>query len=432
MESICHRTPPHVSVFTDSPGKIQGSTALISLAIFAGTPLESLGLFAAGRQREDAQAFDAASHLRTAKIHEIHKIHESMKPMKFIQSLSLLGCVFTMLPPAGAQSAPAPPKASAPVWSIGGRQNLDRELDAVFWFRKQFIALGREMQPGGPVGVVARSTEGYDWEYAHPADAPKSEIFSAASNDNILVVLPWDRISFLSSTDGTQWKKTAMPRNMLDGEQAMVYSVIFGDQEFIASGQSGTILGSPDGKTWTLRRPALRGEPHLFSIAWNGQYYLAPYGKDKVLVSSNGRDWKVNNAPGAPEKGSIAWTGKKFMVVDAESRQFESEQGLDWRHKTADLGCARDGLLDVRKIFHAQNTLLVIGRCLEKSGTGGLSPRGLFAVSNDEGVSWVNTARETYMRDASFSPELKRFLAAGYKRIASSSPYKEEAFVRSQ
>jgi hypothetical protein len=281
--------------------------------------------------------------------------------------------------------------------------------------------------------VVARSAEGYDWEFSYPVDAPKSEIFSAASNDNTMVVLPWDRISFLTSTDGAQWKKSGMPRNMVDREQAMVYSVIFGDQEFIAPGQSGTILGSPDGKAWTLRRPALRGEPHLFSMAWNGRYYVAPYGKDKVLMSTDGRDWKVNNAPGAPEKGSIAWTGKKFLVVDPESRQFESGQGLDWSHKTADLGCARDGLLDIRKIFHAQNTLLVVGRCLEKSTGSSLTPRGLFAVSNDDGVSWVSMARETYMRDVSFSPELKRFLAAGYKRIANfSSTHKEEAFVRSQ
>lgn len=353
--------------------------------------------------------------------------------MKFMQGLSLLGCVFSMLPPAGAQPAPLPPKASAPVWSVSGRLNLDRELDAVFWFKKQFIALGREMQRGGEVGVVARSSEGYEWEFSHPADAPKTEIFSAANNDNTLVVVPWDRISFLTSADGTQWKKTGMPRNMVGGEQAMVYSVIFGNQEFIASGQSGTVLGSPDGKTWTLRRPAQRGEPHLFSIAWNGQYYLAPYGKDKVLMSSDGRDWKVSNAPGAPEKGRIVWTGKKFMAVDAESRQFESDQGLDWRHHKADFGCARDGLLDIRKIFHAQNTLLAVGRCLEKYATGSAySSRGLFAVSNDEGLSWVNMARETSMRDVAFSPELKRFLAAGYKQIATSSPYKEEAFVRSQ
>jgi hypothetical protein len=355
------------------------------------------------------------------------------KHMKLLKHLSLFGCICTVVPLAGAQSPSLPSKAPAPVWYVSDRQHLDRELDAVFWFKNQFIALGREMQRGGLVGVVARSTEGYEWNFSYPADAPKTEIFSAANSDNMLVVLPWDRISFLISTDGAQWNKVGMPRNMLNGEQAMVYSVIFGNQEFIAVGQGGTILGSADGKTWELRRRAQRGEPHLWSVAWNGKNYLSPYGKDKVLMSSDGRDWKVVQTPGVPDTGVVGWVSKKFLIVNGDAGQLESADGLSWSKKINDFGCAPDGWLDIRKIFQARNTLVVLGRCMEKTTGTHYSPRGLFAISNDDGVSWINMARDTYMRDIAYSPELKRFQAAGHKRFPNAgAPYLVEAFARGE
>jgi hypothetical protein len=352
--------------------------------------------------------------------------------MSCIARLLSIACVTFVMSHAAAQSTTV---AKPLAWKTVSTSKADRSPDAIFWFNQQFITVGHEWLATQRVGLVGRSARGDDWRFSNPASAPSTEIFASAQNETTLVVVPWNRISFQISTDGEQWTTVQSPANKISGEPAMVYALIYGNQAFIAVGQNGLVLSSPDARNWTVRRSAGRREPHLSSVAWNGKTYVAPYDNDRVLISANGRDWTVTRAAGAPEKGHIVWLGNKFRVINTVSQLYESEDGLSWSKHSANLGCSQDGsLVDIRNMVTVNGVWIVLGRCLEKrSATESfLWPKGLFALSHDHGVSWVHAAPGYYLRDIAFSPVLNRFAAAGYKRVPASSEQKEEVFVVSQ
>ena len=121
----------------------------------------------------------------------------------------------------------------------------------------------------------------------------------------------------LTSDTGTNWTELSA-----ETSENRLYGVTYGNGLFVAVGDAGGILVSPDGLTWTevtgYHRSAIR------AIACAGGLYLASgqpichayssFPDLTSLVSSNGTDWVVSTT-NPPTMNDLAGSGKIFVGV---------------------------------------------------------------------------------------------------------------------
>ena len=70
-------------------------------------------------------------------------------------------------------------------------------------------------------------------------------------------------------------------------------SVACGNGVFVAVGDSGWILRSLDGTTWTLKNPGTVND--LYSVTFGNNLFVAVGAGGTVLVSSDGATWTEKN-----------------------------------------------------------------------------------------------------------------------------------------
>lgn len=112
-----------------------------------------------------------------------------------------------------------------PSWKTISTSNQDRTVEAIFRSDQGFVAVLREWKNGQPVGVIGQSARGLEWNFSYADGAPSTELFASAQSESILVVVPWNRITFQIAAPGGAWSTVASPANKIDGEQAMVFAL---------------------------------------------------------------------------------------------------------------------------------------------------------------------------------------------------------------
>jgi photosystem II stability/assembly factor-like uncharacterized protein len=94
---------------------------------------------------------------------------------------------------------------------------------------------------------------------------------------------------------------------------------------FVAVGEKGTALTSPDGVDWTIRPTGCSSM--LSSITWTGSKLVATgYNEDVVLTSENGISWTTQNKP---DLDYVNWIDSKLVGVGFDDLYF-SEDGENW------------------------------------------------------------------------------------------------------
>ncbi len=145
-------------------------------------------------------------------------------------------------------------------------------------------------------------------------------------------------------------------------------AVAFAKGLFVAGGEFGTVLTSPDGQSW---EPQFSGiEQHITAIAYgNGTFVAsaidAASGQLLLLSSANGTNWLKHSIPIRGFEGYIAFAGSQFFAVapyfdDLQQRTltevFLSLDGSLWRSGP---NVTLPGVF--RRPFHADNTFFAGG-----------------------------------------------------------------------
>ncbi len=120
--------------------------------------------------------------------------------------------------------------------------------------------------------------------------------------------------------------------------------VTYGPGMWVAVGDAGTILTSPDAMTWTIREYS--AEVDFQAIAWSGLELVAVGGRYNpesgrwnaaVWTSTDGESWQPSQVPEAPLFVDVTWDGARFVALATErsdfwlgSQIFVSEDGLAW------------------------------------------------------------------------------------------------------
>lgn len=105
---------------------------------------------------------------------------------------------------------------------------------------------------------------------------------------------------------------------------------------FIAVGDQGALLSSPDGVTWTVRTSGVGST--LYDVTYgaesDGGLYVAVGQAGKILTSINGLDWSAASSPSSRDLRAVTWHIDRFYAVggdfSAGAETLESLDGTTW------------------------------------------------------------------------------------------------------
>lgn len=144
----------------------------------------------------------------------------------------------------------------------------------------------------------------------------------------------------MTSSDGTTWTARAhpVPPNNRDTSWN---DVSFGNNLFVAVGDSGAIMTSADGIYWTLQDPpSTLQTPNLTGVAYGGGTWVAvdSSGSGYVISSSDGEVWMRRTAASTNAWNKVAYGGGLFVAISTTgvgNRVMTSPDGITWTSRTS-------------------------------------------------------------------------------------------------
>jgi len=139
--------------------------------------------------------------------------------------------------------------------------------------------------------------------------------------------------TILVSPDGMAWGT----RN--SGRSEALRGVAYGNGQLVVVGGSGTILTSQDAATWTARNSGTTED--LYGVAYGAGQFVAVGGGYTILTSPDGVVWTKRASGGGAGLTftSVAYGGGRFVAVGNVGAISSSQDGVVWRRE-------RSGTLD--------------------------------------------------------------------------------------
>lgn len=131
------------------------------------------------------------------------------------------------------------------------------------------------------------------------------------------------------STDAKTWKAAAVPKAY------PIHDIAWTGARYVAVGQWGTILTSPDGSAWTLVPRGFSNS--LQAAAWSGSRFVAmgpayiPSDTCNIFTSADARTWVPARCGDSTEIAAAAWTGSKFVGLGRDGSVSSSPDGIAWQ-----------------------------------------------------------------------------------------------------
>jgi hypothetical protein len=227
------------------------------------------------------------------------------------------------------------------------------------------------------------------WTQRNPLPQSQS-IMSIAHSTNRFVAVG-ERGTIMISPDGASW--TLQNRRA----DVALNGVAYGQGLFVAVGDSGTILSSFDGTNWAYRYTA--ASTPLNAVTFGGGRFVAvgtTLGLTLVLTSTNAIDWERTPLNGVSAQQCTTY-GNGLFVAAGSSSIIISTNGRNW-------GLAFNVDTQIESITYADGRYVAVGN------------DGAVLVSTD-GLSWMSRAAITARRLLSVAYGAGRFVAAGARGI---------------
>ena len=180
-----------------------------------------------------------------------------------------------------------------------------------------------------------------------------------------------DAGTILTSPDGIAWERQT------SGTSNLLWSIAWNGDQFVAVGRFGTILTSADGVSWKMRTSGT-GE-FLLGLTWNGSQFIAVGTSGTILTSPDGVSWEQGNSGTENFLLGVAWSGKQFVIVGYSGTILTSSNGVDWK---AQVSGTNEHLMD---ILWVDKRFIAVG----DAGTILTSPDGVSWKKHSSGVSYT-------------------------------------------
>ncbi len=113
------------------------------------------------------------------------------------------------------------------------------------------------------------------------------------------------------------------------GTSEYLMGVTWSGSQFVAVGQNGTILTSPDGITWTQRTSGTSYRT-LFGVAWSGSQFVVVGDHGILLTSPDGITWTQRTSGTSEDLRNVVWSGSQFVIVGGTDGILTSPDGITW------------------------------------------------------------------------------------------------------
>ncbi len=179
-----------------------------------------------------------------------------------------------------------------------------------------FLLLCALLGPG-----LASGAGGLDvWHWRNPL--PQGNYLYGAAYGNGLFVAAGDAGTLVTSPDGVSWTM-AEPDTL-----ASLYGITYGNNLFVAVGDGGTILTSGDGVTWT---PVVSGAANtLYGITYGNNLFVAVGDGGTILTSGDGVTWTPVVSGAANTLYGITYGNNLFVAVGDTGTILISFDGVFW------------------------------------------------------------------------------------------------------
>ena len=126
----------------------------------------------------------------------------------------------------------------------------------------------------------------------------------------------------ITSPDGTTWT----PR--VSGTSNPLRGITYGNGLYVATGSAGTILTSPDGISWTTRNA--QASTLLSGAAFGNGKFVVVGGSGTVRFSTDGVTWQSGVVPTVSSLQGVSYGGGQFIAVGASGAIIRSADGQTW------------------------------------------------------------------------------------------------------
>ena len=208
----------------------------------------------------------------------------------------------------------APANASGvSYYALGGRSNLvvaAGSSGALALSRTDYVPLVSTNTATNGTQVVRVlmtnlvNTLGIAWE---SVASPVSADLRAVCADARLFVVAGSAGTLLTSPDARSWTRRT------SGSTATLSGAAGWPGGFVVSGQNGTLLTSADGQSWTARSSGTTR--WLWRVRWLADRLVAVGDGGTVLTSTNGTSWTTRSTPSATWWNDVAWQSGWFCLV---------------------------------------------------------------------------------------------------------------------
>ncbi|ADR37424.1 hypothetical protein Ocepr_1973 [Oceanithermus profundus DSM 14977] len=196
-----------------------------------------------------------------------------------------------------------------------------------------FVAVGGGQLSlnGSSYGVAATSTDGASWSLTE--DISSNPLLGIGYGGGTFVAV--GRACEIVTYDGTGWTTRANPDAYCS---ANLNDVAYSGTRFVAVGDSGTVLWSNDGASWSSATSGVSGD--LYAITYGNGTFVAVGAGGTVLTSTDGLSWSAQASGTTADLSGIAYGDGTFVAVGAGGTVLTSTDGASW--SLGDLGTSGD------------------------------------------------------------------------------------------
>ncbi len=258
------------------------------------------------------------------------------------------------------------------------------------------VSDGLHSQMSDTASVLVAATDPLDTWNKWSSSLVTSWLIDVICVDGLFVAVG-DFGKILTSPDGVNWTKRD------SGTNVTLYAITYGKGLFVAVGSSGTILASPDGVVWTRRVPIVT--PYLNDVVYGNGMFVA-MGQNIFLSSPDGLVWTNWTSVQGPGVLDGAYGNGRFVAVGGYSNVvYTSTDGLHWNQGATGVGglgavswdgerfiavgtgliaTSPDGLVWTKRVSGGNYSLYDVGQ-----GPGRRVAVGSSILSSPDGNAWT-------------------------------------------
>lgn len=207
-----------------------------------------------------------------------------------------------------------------------GSIGVPKQLRDLVWGKGRFIAAEY-------FGTVFQSWDGITWSKVGDPPAFENTPVLAFGNDVFVMggkIKNANSAQLVWSPDGRLWKTASFPAGI-----PQIRKIAFGGGKFIAVADSGTVLNSVDGKSWTLS--TVTGAPDLRFVGYDGTTWAAiamnaaAARPETVWTSLDGISWAKHGELGFIVYDLIGGENTLYATGWYGGIKFSTDHGITWQ-----------------------------------------------------------------------------------------------------